>query len=245
MLPRRDLQRLYPVLHRVTLTPRRVLQHAGVPIEHLYFVEDGLVSVLANADERHAVEVCLIGREGVVGAATLLGARSSPLRHFVQIGGHALRIGVEDLNRAACEMPQLRVLLHNYLHAFLMQSSQSAACSLSHSLTQRLARWLLMAQDRSDRDEIPITQELLARSLGVRRATVSEAFKPLERKGIFSKDRGLIRIIDRKRLEEIACRCYRLMRLRKESPAKSGNGRDRLCALSIFCALLEIDFLVH
>jgi CRP-like cAMP-binding protein len=244
-LPRRDLERLYPLLRRVTLTPRRVLQHAGVPIEHVYFIEEGLVSVLASADERNAVEVWLIGREGAIGSAALLGARVSPLRHFVQIGGSALRIGVEDLARAMDEMPQLQAVLHSYLHVALMQSSQSAACSLSHSLSQRLARWLLTAQDRSDRDELPITQDLLARSLGVRRATVSEAFKPLVRRGIFARERGLIRILDRARLKQIACRCYRIMRLRRDRPERSETGRGRFYALSVFCALLEIELLAH
>jgi CRP-like cAMP-binding protein len=239
-LPRQDFERLSPLLHRVTLTPRRVLQHAGVPIEHVYFIEDGLVSVLASADEKSAVEVWLIGREGAVGTAALLGARSSPLRHFVQIGGTALRISIDELKCAMAEMPQLQAILHSYLHASLMQSSQSAACSLSHPLLQRLARWLLTAQERSDRDELPITQDLLARSLGVRRATVTEALKPLELKGIFGRERGLIRILDRQRLEEIACRCYRLMRLKPERPA---NGRGRFYALSLFCALLEFELL--
>ena len=164
-LPQRDLERVMPLLQRVSLTSRRVLQHAGVPIDHVYFIEDGLVSVLASADERSTVEVWLIGREGAVGSAALLGARTSPLRYFVQIGGSALRIGIEDLNRAMAEMPRLQATLHSHLHASLIQSSQSAACSLSHSLLQRMARWLLTAQDRSDRNEIPITQDLLARSL--------------------------------------------------------------------------------
>lgn len=244
-LPRQDLERLYPLLQRVTLTPRRVLQHAGVPIDHVYFIEDGLVSVLASADEKSAVEVWLIGREGAVGTGVLLGVRSSPLRHFVQIGGTALRIGVDELKCAMAEMPQLQAILHGYLHASLMQSSQSAACSLSHPLLQRLARWLLIAQERTDRDELPITQDLLARSLGVRRATVTEALKPLELKGIFTRERGLIRILDRKRLEEIACRCYRLMRLKKEPSERDGNGRGRFYALSIFCALLEFELLAQ
>ena len=243
--PQRDLERLIPSLQRVSLTARRVLQHAGVPIEHVYFIEDGLVSVLVSTDEGSAVEAWMIGREGAVGAATLLGVRTSPLRHFVQIGGSALRIRVEDLNRAMEEMPQFKAVMHNYVHATLVQSSQSAACSLSHTLLQRLARWLLTAQDRSVRDELPITQDLLARSLGVRRATVSEALKPLVQGRIFARERGLIRILDRVRLEKIACRCYRLMRPRREQPEQADNGRGRLYALSAFCALLEIELLAQ
>ena len=176
-LPSQVLERLSPLLHEVSLTPRRVLQHAGVPIEHVYFVEEGLVSVLAKTDERIAVEVWLIGREGAIGSAAVLGIRASTLSHFVQVGGSALRIGIEDLNRAMSESPCLHAVLHGYLHATLMQSLQSAACSLRHSFLQRLARWLLTAQDRSELDELPITQDLLARSLGVYRPTVSVAFK--------------------------------------------------------------------
>jgi hypothetical protein len=163
----------------------------------------------------------------------------------VQIGGSALRIGVEDLNRAMSESPQLRAVLHSYLHVALMQSSQSAACSLSHSLMQRLARWLLTAQDRSDRDELPITQDLLARNLGVRRASVSEALKPLEGRGIFAKERGLIRILDRTLLEQIVCRCYRLMRLTRDRPERAETKRGHFYALSVFCALLEFELLAH
>ena len=142
-------------------------------------------------------------------------------------------------------MPQLKALLNNYLHGALLQSAQSAACSLSHTLLQRMARWLLMAQDRSDRDDLLITQDLLARSLGVRRATVSEAFRPLVRKGIFARERGLIRILDRARLVEIACRCYRLMRPRRDKTEKSGNGRARFYALSAFVALVEMELLAQ
>jgi DNA-binding transcriptional regulator YhcF (GntR family) len=94
-------------------------------------------------------------------------------------------------------------VLHGYLHTAMIQSSQSTACSLSHSLLQRLARWLLTAQDRSARDDLPITHDLLARNLGVRRASVSEAFKPLERLGIFARERGLVRILDRARADRL------------------------------------------
>jgi len=240
-LPPHEWERLCPRLQRVSLTPRRVLQHAGVPIDHIYFIEDGLVSVLASADEKSPVEVWLIGREGLAGSAALLGVRISPLRHFVQIGGSALRIGVEDFEQALAQLPCLRATLNNYLHAVLLQSAQAAACGLSHSLRQRLARWLLMAQDRSERDALPITQDLLARSLGVRRATVSEALKPLVCNGIFARERGIIKILDRRRLEEFACRCYRLMRPKKD--AGDRNGRGRFYALSAFLALVEIELL--
>jgi len=244
-LPRDDLERLVSFLHKVPLTPRRVLQHAGVPIEHLYFVEEGLVSVLAKTDDRNAVEVWLIGSDGVVGSAALLGIKMTTLSHFVQIGGSALRIGVEDLTRAISESSALRGILHGYVHAALIQSSQSAACSLKHSLEQRLARWLLTAQDHSELDELPVTQDLLARSLGVHRPTVSGTFKLLERRGIFARQPGLIRILDRTALEGLACRCYRAMAFSRDRWRRSETKQKFVVALSILAALFEFELLVQ
>ena len=202
-----EFTRLEPYLERVTLVPRRMLQHAKVPVEHLYFIEDGLVSVQASTDEESAVEVWLIGREGAVGSPAVLGVSASPLRHVVRVGGSAYRITVRDLSAAIAEIPALRAMLLSYLHVTLMQSSQSTACGLRHAFPQRLARWLLTAQDRTGSDEVPVTQDLLARALGVRRATVSEAIKSFEHKGVLARLRGLIRIKDRARLEKITCRC--------------------------------------
>jgi len=242
-LPADELARFMPLLERVPLVPRRVLQHAGLPIEHLFFIEDGLVSVLAKVDERSAAEVWLIGRDGVVGGTILLGGETSDLTHFVQIGGSAWRIGVEELHRVAPELPSLRDALKGYLHVSLMQSSQSAACSLRHALLPRLARWLLMAHDRSDMSGLPITQDLLARSLGVRRPTVSCAFKDLEAQGVFVKTRGMIRIVNRPRLERIACRCYSIMRTQRDKWEHSKAKRKLFVALSAFVAAIEAELL--
>lgn len=241
-LPASEFERLAPFLHKVTLVPRRILQHDGIPIEHLYFVEEGLVSVLAGTDAKNAVEVWLIGREGVVGSNVLLGAYASALRYLVQIEGSALKIRVEDLTRILPETPQLRLALHGYLHLALMQSSQVTACSLRHSLQQRLARWVLTAQDRSVRDELPVTHDLLARSLGVRRATISEVCRPLERRGIFAKKRGSIKILDRAQLEKIACRCNSAMRFRHDGPRAS---RGPLFWLAMLAAMLELELLAQ
>jgi len=244
LLPEDELARLMPLFARVALVPRRVLQHAGLPIEHLYFIEEGLVSVFAKVDDGHAAEVWLIGRDGVVGSTVLLGGETANLSHFVQIGGSALRIGVEDLGRAVSQCPSLGEALKGYLHHSLMQSSQSAACGLRHALLPRLARWLLTAHDRSDMDCLPITQDLLARSLGVRRPTISTAFKDLERGGIFARDRGVIRILDRRALERIACRCYRTLRLQRDKWELSKAKRKMLIAISAFFAAVEIELLV-
>jgi CRP-like cAMP-binding protein len=237
-MPQEEFARLAPSLERVTLVPRRVLQHAKVPVEHLYFIEEGLVSVQASTDEESAVEVWLIGREGVVGSPAVLGVSASQLRHVVRVGGSAYRIAVQDLSAVIAEIPALRAMLLSYLHVALMQSSQSAACGLRHPFSQRLARWLLTAQDRTGSDEVPVTQDLLARTLGVRRATVSEAIKAFERKGVLGRLRGLIRIKDRRRLEKITCRCYEIIRREQERPLQPQRGSIRLFALPVFCCLL-------
>lgn len=244
-LPPQQIEYLRPFMQRVTLVPRRVLQHAKVPIGHVYFIEEGLVSVLASADERNAVEVWLIGREGVVGAAAVLGLRDTPFRHLVQVGGSALRIRVEDLNRVTAEIPALRALLLDYLHTALLQSSQSAACSLSHPFRKRLARWLLTAQDRCDRAELPVTHDLLARILGVRRATVSEAIKSLVSRGALAGVRGLIKIRDRDRLEQMSCGCYRIARRQHDKSPPAEEKRRPYLALPVLCTLVEIELLAH
>lgn len=239
-LPARALEQITPLMEPVTLAPRRTLQHANVPIKHVYFIEDGLVSVLASTDTRNAVEVWLIGREGVVGSAAVLGSSATPLRYLVQIGGSALRIEVDDLRQAMTDLPQLRELLLDDLHTTLLRSSQSTACSLSHSFRQRFARWLLTAQDRSSLDEFRITQDLLARILGVRRATVSETIKSLEGRGILARMRGLIKIRDRDRLEEISCRCYRTPRAeRKSDTSQIRPARIPLLGLPFLLLALE------
>jgi len=244
-LPFEELERLSPLLQKVPLTPRRVFQHAGLPIEHVTFIEEGLISVLAKADESNAVEVGLIGRDGAVGSIVVLGADTAAFSHFVQIGGSALRIGVEDLSRALPALPRLREALHFFIHLSLIQSAQVAACSLSHSFEQRLASWLLMAHDHCDMAHLPITQDLLARSLGVRRPTVSDAFKQLAQRGVFAKERSRVRILDPAGLERIACRCYRVMCRQRDAVKRSKMGRTTLIALTLVLALFEIELAVQ
>lgn len=232
-----------PFLERVPLAPRRVLQHAGLPIEHLFFIEDGLVSVLAKVDGRSAAEVSLIGRDGAVGATVMLGRATSDLTYFVQIGGSALRLSVEHLDRLALDVPSLCEQLKGYLHVCLMHSSQSAVCSLRHAFPRRLARWLLDAHDRSGLERLPITQDLMARSLGVHRPTVSYAVKDLEAAGVCAKDRGVVRITDRPGLERLACHCYRVLRTQADKWELSKLKRKMVLAISSLVAALETELL--
>ncbi|MFC4173569.1 Crp/Fnr family transcriptional regulator [Microvirga sp. GCM10011540] len=209
-LPAEDFRRLSPKLEAVPLKARRILHHAKLPIEHVYFVEDGLVSVVANTDgDNHGVEAWLIGCEGMAGITVILGAESSPHRRVVQAEGSALRLRTPDLLDAVNEMPALRGILLRYVHGILVQASQSGACNARHSLPQRLARWLLMAQDRLNRSDLPLTHDILSKMLGVRRASVTEAVHVLARAdAICAGERGHIHVLDRGKLEGLACGCY-------------------------------------
>lgn len=225
-LPVQDFKRISPLLERIPLTPRRVLQHDKTHIEHLYFIEEGAVAVLATASERRTVEVGMIGQEGVVGIPAVLGPCVSPHRSVVQLGGSAYRIEANHIRQAFDEMLSLRTALLHFLHTALVQASQCAACNLCHPVVQRLARWLLMAQDRSGKAELPITHDALARLLGVRRATVSEAIESLVRRGALQTARGLIRIYDREHVEGVACSCYRTMRAEQERLLRTATMRE-------------------
>ena len=211
LLPREDLDRLRPMLQPVTLNGRRILFHNKAPLQHVYFMEEGLVSVLAEIEEGRAVEVWLTGREGFMGIPVILGSTGSPHRRVAQLGGRALRMGAEAMRRAMDEIPSLNRLLLRYVHAVMVQTAQVSACNSSHRLDQRLARWLLSVDDRCDREPLPLTHDMLARMLGVRRASVSDSLAALDRAGLIRTGRGHVEITDRAGLEGRSCRCYQIM----------------------------------
>jgi CRP-like cAMP-binding protein len=208
-LAERDFKRLSSCLTSVPLRPRRVLQYAGVVIEHVYFIEEGMVSVQTKADEAKAVEVWLVGREGIVGLPTVFGLCASPHQRVVQIGGRALALSAQDLQRLMSEMPSLREILLRYAFAVLMQATRVSACNLCHSASQRVTRWLLSTADRCDGLEVPVSQERLARCLGLRRASVCKILAEFQGQGLLIKRRNLITIRNRTGLMEISCQCYR------------------------------------
>lgn len=216
ILPAADLAKLEPLLEPISIKQRRVLHHDRAPMEHVYFIESGLVSVLAQIDTAKAVEVCLIGREGLSGLPIVLGGSMSPHRRVVQLGGSALRMRAADLHAAMQSLPRFATVLLRYAQSRLVQTSQAGACNSTHPFKQRLARWLLTAHDGLDGDLLPVTHDMLARLLGVRRATVSECIALLERDGVLGTARAQITIVDRARLEEMACACYRVMTTERE-----------------------------
>jgi CRP-like cAMP-binding protein len=179
-----------------------------VPVEAIYFVESGWVSMVAGTEEGGSAEVGLIGREGMVGAALIGGVNTCFVDTYVQAEATALRMEAKAFQREVENHPELRALLFRYDEAMHAQSMQTAACNGRHFLQQRFARWLLMAHDRVDGDELPLTQEFLALMLCVRRATVSEIAVPLQKAGAIRYVRGHITVLDRGQLEKIACDCY-------------------------------------
>ena len=204
------MSRLHPMLTRVHWVSGQVLHEAGERIEHVFFVEQGFASLVAHTDDGgYGVEVGLIGREGMVGYPVLLGPEAAFYnRAMVQTPGGALRMSASALRGNVDAMPVLRRMLFGALEVSMAQVAQTAACNSQHRLLHRLARWLLMAHDRMDGDELALTQDFLAYILGVRRSGVTIALGSLQAAAVVDQRRGYVIICDRLGLEAAACSCY-------------------------------------
>ena len=212
LLPPAAYERLRPKLRHISLEYRPSLYRAHEPIEHVYFIETGvgsLVHTMANGD---AAEVGTIGNEGMVGLPILLGDDRAPTSVYVQVPGAGLRIRATTFTKALARSASIRGVMLRYAHAFFNQVAQSAACNHFHSLQQRCCRWLLMTHDRMYADEFLLTQEFLAMMLGVQRTGVTAAAGALQRDGLIRYKRGIVTIIDRQGLEDRSCECYGVSR---------------------------------
>lgn len=203
--------RILPLLEFVRLKLHQVLHEAGETIKSGYFVNSGLLSILAVQPDGKTVEVGLIGREGFAGLPLLVGYSNSPTRVMTQADGTAYRCDVETLKQLIEQFPELGMRLHRYAHQLAMQSTQIAACNRLHEVVSRLARWILMSQDRIRSDKLPLTQEFLAQMLGTRRSSVTVAAGALQKAKLISYTRGSVTILNRKKLEHAACDCYRIV----------------------------------
>ena len=211
-IPAHELSLVLSISERVQLIPHQILHEFLAPMDSVYFVESGLVSVAAKVSKERFVEVWLIGSEGLAGAPVVLGAGKEPLhRRTVQVAGQALRVRTRDFREAMEALPAFRRVLYAYLNVVLSQTSQSGACNAAHRMKDRLARWLLFARSRLDADDIPLTHGVLAQLLGVRRASVTECLEQFEEQGLISSKRGCITICNPDRLGEICCDCFRLI----------------------------------
>jgi CRP-like cAMP-binding protein len=213
-LPSSDLKRLMPELKHILCQREQVLMDADRPLDHVFFPDSGVVSVVAVYGDGSIIEMATIGREGCTGAQAVLGAKSSSVRLLVQIPGSATKMSRAAFTRTMESMPSFRRLMYSYAQAFLEQVMVSVACNGAHSLKERLARWLLMMRDRGDDDTLQITQNLLAEMLGVQRPTITNAARELEHAGLIMRSRRQITILDRQGLVEASCECYQLVRAR-------------------------------
>jgi CRP-like cAMP-binding protein len=213
-LPTRNLKRLMPELEHIRCPRALVLMNADSSLDHVFFPDSGVVSVLAVYADGNIIEMATIGREGCTGVQAALGAKQSSVQLLVQIPGSAAKMSRAAFMRAMQSMPAFRALMYAYTQAFLEQVMVSVACNGAHSLKQRLARWLLMMRDRGDDDTLPISQNLLAEMLGVQRPTITNAARELERAGSIERGRRQVTILDRKGLTAASCECYQLVRAR-------------------------------
>lgn len=211
LIPGDELSQILSISERIRLQPRQVLHHYRLPLDHVYFVESGLVSVAAKVSVQKFVEVWLIGSEGLVGAPVALGPNTPLHRRTVQVGGEALRIRTREFCELVRELPHLCAVIHAYLAVVLVQTSQSGACNSVHNLKQRLARWLMVARNALGDDEIPLTHKVLSELLGVRRASVTECLEMLQRDGMIASRRGLVRIEEPVKLSKACCECFKLI----------------------------------
>lgn len=215
---------LLPKFSSVDLPTRQVLHAAAAPIEAVYFPEAGMVSLVAGLEEGDQGEVGVIGREGMVGLPLVMGVEDAFIEAMVQLPGTALSMAARAFRRELDESAPLKALLLRYNEALHAQVSQTAACNGRHALEPRLARWLLMAHDRFDGDELPLTQEFLALMLGVQRSSVSITAGLLQRAGLLRYANGLITVLDRPGLEAASCECYRVVQRRFATLLGSATG---------------------
>ncbi len=207
-LPKATRVRLDAIGQVVDLPLSQVLGEAGAPTEHVHFPINGFVSLLAQVDSEHVIEVGMVGREGMLGIQLALGVATEPLKSLVQGQGQALRIDAAAFRQELAATPALRETLDRYVYVLLSQHARAAACLRFHMIEERLARWLLMSQDRARSDVFQLTQEFLAYMLGVRRVGVTVAAGELQRRGLIAYGRGEMTIVDRPGLELAACSCY-------------------------------------
>jgi CRP-like cAMP-binding protein len=207
-VPEDEYDLLRPHLEPVDLPQQKILYEPTEKIDFAYFPNEGMTSLVIVVSDGRSVEVGMVGREGVVGTPLVVGMRSGPCRAIMQIAGSGLRIRSEVLQDTLTSAPHLRLSLNRYALCQGLEVAQIAACNRLHEIEQRLARWLLMCQDRVDSPFLPLTQEFLAEMLGTGRPSVSLASGVLQRAGMIENVRGTVKIINRKHLEDAACECY-------------------------------------
>jgi CRP-like cAMP-binding protein len=207
-LPKRDQRQILSHCDTVELRRGEVISEPGERIRDVYFPTDSFVSLVTSPEEHAGLEVRLVGNAGMIGTPLLLGVEVTQIRTFVQGAGPAWRLSSEGFGEALRQSDALRARLHRYLDVLMNQSTQLLACTRFHSVEARLARWLLMSQDRAHCDHFHVTHELLALLLGVRRVGVTKAASAPQARGLIHYHRGDVTVLDRAGLQGAACGCY-------------------------------------
>jgi len=207
-LPARTQDRLLKVSEIVELAYGEVLCESGHPIRHVFFPTESFISLITVIDGKPVLEVGMAGREGMVGSQLVLGVQTSPFQSLVQGAGAAHRISVRDFCKEMDRSIELRQCLQRYVYVLMAQLGTTAACTRFHLIGQRLARWLLMTQDRAGSPSFHVTHEFLSYMLGVRRVGITNAAHSLQHAGLITYRRGELVVLDRRRLESAACGCY-------------------------------------
>lgn len=210
-LPPRESDLVLPELEFVRLQVHHVLHEPGDTLKSAWFCNSGLISILSVFPDGKSVEVGLVGKEGFIGVPLVAGFRSASTRAIAQIEASAFRIDSEKLTGFLQQCPKLERRLQQFSQIMAMQVTQIAACNRLHEVEERLARWLLMCADRVGSNSVPLTQEFLAQMLGTRRSSVTVAAGMLQRAGLITYSRGDVEIVDRRKMEEATCECYKLM----------------------------------
>jgi len=208
LLSKRQRDRLFASCTAVDLALGDVLCRRADTMQHVYFPTDSFISLITQNEGEPGLEVGMIGSEGMLGASLVLGVDRTPVHALVQGPGAAWRMSTSAFRRQLEQTAELRRVVDKYLYVLMAQLATSAACVRFHEIGPRLARWLLMTQDRAHATTFRVTQEFLAHMLGVRRVGVTVAAGTLQDRGVIAYARGELRIVDRKALEDAACSCY-------------------------------------
>ena len=211
-IPAPEWHRIAPLLESVDLPLGRVLHESGGLMSHVYFPIHAIVSLLYVLEDGSSAEIAVVGNEGLVGIAILMGGETTPSRAVVQSAGKAYRLRAADIKREFGHSSPLLHLLLRYTQALITQMAQTAVCNRHHSPDQQLCRWLLLSLDRLSGNELVMTQELIANMLGVRREGVTEAALKLQGLGLIKYARGHITVLDRAGLEALTCECYAVVK---------------------------------
>ncbi len=232
-IPPSEWDRFAPHLTPVTLNLGDVIYESGKEQPWVYFPTDSIVSLLYVMKDGSSAEIAIVGNEGLIGISLFMGGGTTPSRAVVQSAGQGFRMRGEFIRDEFMLAGPVQFLFLRYTQALLTQMGQTAVCNRHHSVDQQLCRWLLMSLDRLSSNELTMTQELIANMLGVRREGVTEAAGKLQRAGVISYSRGRIRVLDRARLEQMACECYGVVKqefarlLPWEATRADGSGDDK------------------